>query len=83
MRNQVFKLDDNKCVYCEQPATIVHHILPQKTHPELSLDPDNGLSCCINCHYKYGHKSECSTGNLGKLVCERIIRIKKKGELNG
>ena len=77
-RNKVFELDDGLCVWCEQPATIVHHILPQKTHPELSLDPENGLSCCLDCHYKYGHKGECSTGNLGKLVCERIIKIKEK-----
>jgi len=58
--------------------TTAHHILPQKTHPELSLDPENGLSCCVDCHFKYGHKGECSTGNLSKLVCERIFRIKRK-----
>jgi len=77
-RQQVFKLDNNRCVYCEQLAIISHHILPQKTHPELSLDPENGISVCEKCHYKYGHKGECSTGNLSKLVCERIIRIKEK-----
>jgi len=77
-RQKVFELDSNKCVYCEQLATIAHHILPQKTHPELNLDPENGISVCKKCHYKYGHKGECSTGNLGKLVCERIKRIKRK-----
>ncbi len=77
-RNKVFELDNNKCVYCEQLATIAHHILPQKIYPNLSLDPENGLSVCLDCHYKYGHKGECSTGNLSKLICERIIRIKRK-----
>lgn len=77
-RDRVFELDNSKCVWCGKEATIAHHILPQKTHPNLSLDPENGLSCCQECHYKYGHKGECSTGNLGKLVCERIIRIKEK-----
>jgi len=77
-REQVFELDNSKCVWCEEPATIAHHILPQKTHPELSLDPENGLSCCQKCHYKYGHKEECSTGNLSKLVCERINKFKKR-----
>ena len=77
-RSKVFELDNNKCVYCEQLANIAHHILPQKTHPELSLDPENGISCCDKCHFKYGHQGECSTGNLSKLICERIIRIKEK-----
>ena len=77
-RSKVFELDDNKCVYCGELSTTAHHILPQKTHPELSLDPENGLSCCVDCHFKYGHKGECSTGNLSKLVCERIFRIKRK-----
>jgi len=79
-RQYILELDDNKCVYCGQPATVVHHILPQKTHPESVLDPENGLSVCQECHYKYGHRdSWCTTGKLSTLVCERIIRIKKKG----
>ena len=78
-RQQVFKLDNNKCVYCEKQATIAHHVLPQKTHPALSLDPDNGLSCCEDCHYKYGHRDrECTTGYLSQLICEKIIKIKDK-----
>ncbi len=78
-RNQVFKLDNNKCVWCGQKATVAHHILPQKIHPELSLDPDNGLSCCKDCHYKYGHRDHwCTTGFLAKLVCERVIKIQDK-----
>lgn len=78
-RQHIFELDNGLCVYCGQPAIIAHHILPQKTHPELSLDPENGLSCCIDCHYKYGHRdSWCTTGKLGALVCERIIKMKNK-----
>jgi len=78
-RQHILELDDNKCVYCEELATIAHHILPQKTHPNLSLDSENGLSVCKNCHYKYGHRdSWCTTGKLSTLVCERIIRIKNK-----
>ncbi len=80
-RKQVFELDNNKCVWCGQEASIVHHILPQKTHPELSTDPENGLSCCKDCHYKYGHRDRwCTTGFLAKLVCERIYRIKNVKE---
>jgi len=78
-RQHILELDDGLCVYCGQKATIVHHILPQKTHPESALDPTNGLSVCQKCHFKYGHRdSWCNTGKLSTLVCERIIRIKEK-----
>ncbi len=78
-RQYIFELDNNKCVYCGEKATAAHHILPQKTHPELSLDPENGIAVCKSCHYKYGHRdSWCTTGKLSTLVCERIIRIKNK-----
>lgn len=29
----------------------------------------NGICLCERCHDKHGHKDECSTGNLAKLVC--------------
>ncbi len=78
-RQYILKLDDNLCVYCEKPATIVHHIYSRKTHPELIIDPGNGISVCKDCHYKYGHRDRwCTTGFLAKLVCERIIRIQDK-----
>jgi len=78
-RKYIFELDDGLCVYCGQPATSAHHILPQKTHPNLSLDTENGISVCEKCHYKYGHRDPwCTTGKLSTLICERIIRIKEK-----
>lgn len=56
----------------------IHHEKPRKTHPEMSLDPDNGWVLCSfgkgnNCHLKYGHPigTGCSTTELAKLVCER------------
>jgi len=82
-RQQVFKLDDNKCIYCGEKATVAHHILPQKTHPELSLDPENGLSVCQECHFKYSHRDPwCTTGKLSTLVCERIINNVHKAKLS-
>ena len=58
------------CEFCEGLATTAHHILPVKTHPHLALDPDNGVACCEECHYKYGHKTgtECSTGKLANKI---------------
>ena len=30
----------------------VHHLLPRSTHPELTLEPENGLYLCGPCHSK-------------------------------
>jgi len=70
-RKEVLKRANNLCEYCGQPAEHCHHIEPQKLQPELSLDPENGLACCKECHYKYGHKDECSTGHLSNIVCTK------------
>jgi len=59
-RKEVLKRDNYKCKYCEEEANIVHHIYPIKRCPEFSLDPENGLSVCIECHDTYAHKDECS-----------------------
>ncbi len=70
-RQQILKRENYLCEYCEDSATVVHHIKPQKLEPFFILDPDFGVACCRKCHYQYGHKTgtECSTGNLPKIVC--------------
>ena len=70
-RQQVLIREDYKCEYCDEPANHVHHSRPQKLEPGFVLDPDFGVACCENCHYKYGHKTgtECSTGNLANKSC--------------
>jgi 5-methylcytosine-specific restriction endonuclease McrA len=80
-RNEVFtrQLKDNKdhlenfCEICHKTENLVgHHIQPQKLYPEFSIDPDNGIVLCSECHKKYGHKigTECSTGYLANKVCK-------------
>jgi len=68
-RNEVLKRSDHICEYCGEKATDAHHSRPQKSEPFYSLDPDYGIACCQDCHYKYGHKDECSTGKLANKVC--------------
>ena len=68
-RTHVLKRDKYKCQYCGEKAEHVHHERPQKLEPFFILDPDLAWSVCVKCHYKYGHKDECSTGNLAKVVC--------------
>jgi hypothetical protein len=65
----VLNRDNHICQFCGNPATHVHHERPQKLEPFFALDPDFAWSCCKKCHYEKGHKDECSTGNLAKIVC--------------
>ena len=69
-RSKVLMREVYICEWCEGVATIAHHVLPVKTHPLLALDPDNGVACCEDCHYKYGHKTgtECSTKALANKI---------------
>jgi hypothetical protein len=57
------------CQFCGEKATDVHHERPQKLEPFFALDPDYAWSCCEKCHYEKGHKDDCTTGKLSKLVC--------------
>lgn len=68
-RTFVLERDNYICQFCGEKATEVHHERPQKVEPFFALDPDYAWSCCKECHYKYGHKDECSTGNLAKKIC--------------
>ena len=68
-REFVLKRDNYKCQYCGKKAEHVHHERPQKLEPFFALDPDLAWSVCKKCHYKYGHRDECSTGKLAHKVC--------------
>jgi len=68
-REEVLKRANYKCEYCGDDANHAHHSRPQKLEPFFSLDPDFGIACCTKCHYKKGHKDECSTGQLAYKVC--------------
>lgn len=58
------------CEYCGETANTAHHIIPKKLAPFYALDPDNGISRCEECHYKYGHTSEeCQPVYIAKVVC--------------
>jgi len=65
-REYVLNRDNYICQYCGEKAEHVHHERPQKLEPFFSLDPDLAWSVCKKCHYKYGHKDECSTTNIAK-----------------
>jgi len=69
-RTEVLKRANYTCEYCsEDKAVVAHHSQPKKLEPFFALDPDYGITCCIKCHYKYGHTDECSTGFLYSIAC--------------
>ncbi len=84
LKRNIKDYGDLQCEICgntNKDELCVHHEKPIKINPEQSLDPDNGWILCSfgkgnNCHLKYGHPkgSDCSNGNLAKLVCERKYR---------
>ena len=48
---KIRKLDNNMCKNCDSTENLsVHHIQPKKDFPELSLDLDNGVTLCGDCH---------------------------------
>ena len=69
-RKEVLQRANNICEYCGSKAIHVHHSRPQKLEPGFALDPDFGIACCVECHYKYGHKDECSTGKIANVICK-------------
>ena len=45
------KLDNYMCKNCDSKDNLnAHHIMPKNDFPELSLDLDNGIVLCDNCH---------------------------------
>ena len=68
-RDVVLERENGLCEYCGEPATDMHHIFPVKKEPFFALDPDYCVACCEKHHYKYGHRDECSTTNLAKMIC--------------
>jgi hypothetical protein len=66
---EVLKRANYICEVCGEKAVSSHHEQPKKLQPFHVLDPDNGVALCKKCHYKYGHKDNCSTGTLSHIGC--------------
>lgn len=67
--DEVMNRADHKCEYCGGRATDVHHMRPKVLEPFFALDPDYGIACCEECHYKYGHKDECASVIIANTIC--------------
>jgi len=74
-RETCLQQDGFLCVKCKEPAVHVHHEHAVKTHPMEVVDPINGISTCLRCHYDHFHNRGhiCSLPNLAKKVCFSIV----------
>lgn len=64
-RTEVYKRDRftcQKCGYAKGGKLAAHHIFSYKTHPDLRLDVDNGITFCRDCHIKF-HRRYGQTNN--------------------
>jgi len=54
LRNEIFKRDNHTCMLClERGGNLnAHHIKKRSEFKELSLDMDNIITLCVNCHDK-------------------------------
>ncbi len=67
-RSAVLKMDSYTCQKCyikykwDNENLHAHHILSYSACEEVRLDPDNGITLCINCHKDF-HKKYGKTNN--------------------
>lgn len=83
-RKKVFSRDRYRCQCCGiksgkgigKVTLHAHHIQNFKTHRDIAMDIDNGITLCENCHMKfhslYG-KSENNLEQLNEFIKNRII----------
>jgi len=83
-RKAVFDRDGMQCVRCGVSGSILHthHIIPYANNKRLSMDVENGVTLCPDCHRafhtQYGKK------NNTKKQFDEFLQIKnplKKGDI--
>lgn len=87
VRESVLKRDKYLCRVCFKPAEEVHHI--RKLTPyninniEISLNSDNLISLCRDCHFEQ-HKQDKQQGQLKRKKqdeCDSKYKFNSDGEL--
>lgn len=81
-RITILKRDGYKCRECTRygkttEATMVHHIRPLESNPELALDNKNLISLCGSCHNEMHDRNTDELTQKGKDLLERIDRLNK------
>jgi hypothetical protein len=56
VKAQARKLADFRCCYCHDMGDHVHHLVPKEEGGSGTLD--NAILLCVQCHDRYGHRSD-------------------------
>ena len=68
------KISCEVCSYNNPAALHIHHIIPLRVDPSLSLDIENGITLCRECHTKTFRKELDFAEKYRKIVenkCEK------------
>lgn len=79
-REIVLKRDLYLCRQCKRygkdtQATMVHHIIPVESKPELYLDSRNLISLCNECHNKMHDRNTDELTKFGEEWVKRIAPL--------
>lgn len=87
VRDYIMKRDKYLCAVCGKPAEEVHHIVkltPRNINDvNISLNPDNLISLCRDCHFDQ-HKTDKREGQINKIKqdkCDIGYRFDSEGQL--
>lgn len=77
-RDNVLRRDGYKCKFpnCNRTSKLqVHHIAKYSLHPDLELDPNNGITLCKSCHWKIYGKEEQYEPLFRQIICGPTITL--------
>lgn len=67
-RNDVISRDDKKCLKCGVNENLVaHHIINHLENLDKSLDVDNGLTLCNDCHISFHSRYKNKNNNINQI----------------
>ena len=81
-RKKVISRDKAICQHCYKSGKniilVAHHIKSFENYPKLRWSVENGLTLCIDCHYKvHGYKDIKETKIIKIKNNRRLVRVKK------
>ena len=79
-KKKIKSLDEGSCQCCGERISSelqIHHIMPLREYPDLSIDEGNGIALCKKCHNKYHemYQGNENAANFAKFMRDYAQRI--------
>lgn len=75
-REYILKRDNYLCVKCGSPAEEVHHIIHLNPNNigdvKITMNPDNLMSLCKDCHFKEHYKDKAEGHRMDKFKDDNV-----------